>query len=113
MKRTQVAFYGSSLYMAGIMASLKTNPAFEVVCIDPASPGARQALIELTPAAIVLDLDETPPDLAISLLRRQAGLLLIGFNPAKEEMLALSSRPVQGVTMVDLAQMLMTGALPA
>jgi hypothetical protein len=100
--KTRVVVYGSSLQMAGIAASLKANPNLEVVCISPRSPNARQSLSELKPAAIAFDLCDPPASVDVTLLRQQPGVLLIGVDPASDEILLLSSRPVQALSVADL-----------
>jgi hypothetical protein len=101
-KRKRVAVYGNSLYMAGIVASLKANTTMEVLCVNLDSPNARQSLDENDLAAIVFDLSDPPLRLEVTLLCDQPDLLLIGVNPSKEEMLVLSSHPTQAFSMADL-----------
>ena len=90
--RTRVVVYGNSLHMAGIAASLKANQSLEVVCVDPHSPTARQTLSELNPAVIVFDLCDPPACLELTLLCEKPGVLLIGVDPARDEILVLSGR---------------------
>jgi hypothetical protein len=70
--------------------------------VDPHSPNCRQYLSEHNPAAIVYDLNDPPPDVDIKLLREQPGVLLIGVDPDSNEMLVLSSRSKQALSMSDL-----------
>ncbi len=88
--------------MAGIAVSLKADPSLEVVCIDPHSPTARQSLSELNPAAIAFDMVDPPPNLDVALLHEQPGLLLIGVDPSSNELLILSGRPQQAMSVSDL-----------
>lgn len=101
-KRKRVAVYGNSLNMAGIVASLKTDTTLEVVCASPDSPNARPSLDENDLAAIVFDLSALPVRLDVSILRDRPGLLLIGVDPSRDEMLVLSSHPAKALSMADL-----------
>ena len=101
-KRTRVIVYGSSLNMAGVAVSLKADSHLEAMWVDPHSPNCRQYLYEHNPAAIVYDLNDPPPDVDIKLLREQPGVLLIGVDPDSNDMLVLSSRSQQALSMSDL-----------
>ena len=101
-KRRRVAVYGNSLNMAGIVASLKADTTLEVLCINLDSPNAWQSLDENDLAAIVFDLSDPSLRLDVTLLRDRPGLLLIGVDPSRDEMLVLSSHPAQALSMADL-----------
>jgi hypothetical protein len=105
-KRRRVAVYGNSLNMAGIVASLKADPTLEVLCLNLDSTDARQSLDENDLAAIVFDLSDPPlrPDLTI--LRDRPGLLLIGMDLSRDEMLVLSSQHAQALSMADLVSVI-------
>jgi hypothetical protein len=100
--RTQVVVYGSSLNMAGIAASLKTEASLDVVEIDPFSPNAQQRLTEIVPVAIAFDLINPSPGLEITLLRNQPDLLMIGVDSTNNELLVLSGQSVNALSMDDL-----------
>jgi len=105
-KRRRVAVYGKSLNIAGIVASLKTDTTLEVLCLDLDSPDARQSLDENDLAAIVFDLSDPSLRLDVILLRDRPGLLLIGVEPSKDEILVLSSHPKQVLSMMDLVNVI-------
>ena len=88
--------------MAGIAISLTVEASLEVVCVDPNSPTARPRLTEINPAVSVFDLSDPVLDLDITLLRKQPGLLLIGVDPSSDEVLLLSSRSTQALSVADL-----------
>ncbi len=105
-KRRRVAVYGNSLHMAGIVASLKADTTLEVLCVNLDSPDARQSLDENDLAAIVFDLGDPPLRLGFTLLRDRPGLLLIGVDSSRDEMLVLSSHPAQALSMADLVNVI-------
>ena len=111
--RRRVAVYGSSLSMAGIVASLKANTTVEVLCVNLDSPNARQSLDENDLAAIVFDLSDPPLRLDVTLLRDRPGLLLIGVDPSRDEMLVLSCHPAQALSMADLVRVIHQKEFPS
>ena len=104
--RTRVVVYGSSLHIAGIAASLKADQSLEVVCVDPHSTTALQSLSELNPAAIAIDLSEPPASVDVTLLRQKPGVLLIGVDPESDEILVLSGRSQQALSVSDLVHVI-------
>ena len=112
-KRRQVAVYGNSLNMAGIVASLKADTTLEVLCINLDSPDARQSLDENDLAAIVFDLSDPVLKLDVAVLRNRPGLLLIGVDPSKDEILVLSSRPMQALSVADLVSVIHQKEFPS
>ncbi len=105
-KKTRVVVYGSSLNMACVAVSLKADSNLEATWIDPHLPNYRQNISEHNPAAIVYDLNDPPPDIDIKLLREQPGVLLIGVDPGSDEMLVLSSRSQQALSMSELVSII-------
>ena len=108
----RVAVCGSSLYMAGLAASLKANPDVEVARIPANTAALTQSLDEFAPAAVAFDLDEIPGDLAISLLRDRTDLTLIGVDPSSDKLLLLSGRQEQPVSAAELLQAITEGPRP-
>jgi hypothetical protein len=102
----RVVLYGSSLYMAGLAASLKTNPSLNVIHIHAGSPAFEHCRQAQVPAAFVFDLGEMSADLALSQLRACPGLMLIGVDAASEDILVLSGQRARALTMNDLAQLI-------
>jgi hypothetical protein len=105
-KRRRVAVYGNSLNMAGIVASLKVDASLEVLWINFDSLNSQQSLDLNDLAAIVFDLSDPPLRLDFSLLRDRMGLLLIGVDPSRDEMLVLSSHPAQALSVADLVSVI-------
>ncbi len=106
MTRTRVAVVGKSMHVAGLTASLKTNPTMQIVRIDPDSPAARQAIEKFVPDAVIFDLAESHSDLAISHLRERTDLLLLGVDPSSDVMLVLSGHAERALSVQDLARVI-------
>jgi hypothetical protein len=105
-KRRRVAVYDNSLNMAGIIASLKVDTTLEVLCVNPDSPDARQSLDKNDLMAIVFDLSDPGLKLDVAVLRGRPGLLLIGVDPSRDEVLVLSSHPKQVLSVADLVKVI-------
>jgi hypothetical protein len=105
-KCKQVAVYGTSLNMAVIAASLRSDLTLEVVSIDSKSPTAQQYLNELVLAAIIFDLNDPYHGLNLSLLRDRPDLLLIGVHPSKGEIRVFSSRSAQALSISELIEVI-------
>ncbi len=99
-----VAVVGRSMHMAGLAASLRLNPALQVVRVHTDSPTARQEIDELAPDVVIFDLVEPCADLTLALLHERPGLLLLGMDPSRNEMLILSGRPVRAESLQDMVQ---------
>lgn len=106
VKRTRVVVYGTSLNLAGIAASLKTQMGLEVIGVDAHLPNATRRLSQLRPAVIAFDLSDPDTSLDIAILREQPGLLLIGMDPANDELLVLSSRPQKVLSVAGLVEII-------
>jgi len=101
-KCKQVVVYGTSLNMAVIAASLRSDVNLEVISIDSKSPTSQQYLNEIDLAAIIFDLNDLSHGLNLSLLRDRPDLLLIGVDPSKGEIRVFSSRSAQALSISDL-----------
>jgi len=109
-KRRRVILYGKSVIMGSVGASLRDAPGLETVVLD--TPLATtQGLAELSPDVIIFDLEAAHPDAALSLLRERPGLLLIGVDPASDELLVLSSQQKRAVAVADLLRVIQRAAL--
>lgn len=106
MNRTRVVVYDSSLYMAGIAASLRTDPTLDVVSVHPRSGEAWQHLNELQPAVIAFEMSQVPVGLGIRLLHDHPYLLLIGVDQSSAEMLVLSCQQQQALAVADLLKVI-------
>ena len=112
-KRRQVAVHGSSLSMALIVATLKTDATLEVFCVNLDAPNAWQSLDENEFTVILFDLSDPPRRLDVTTLRNRPGLLLIGLDLSSDEMLVLSSHYCQALSMADLTSLIHQEEFPS
>lgn len=104
-KRRRVILYGKSVIVGAVGASLRDAPGLEIVPLVPPVPKA-VVLGALAPDAIIFDLEAAHPDAVLSLLRKRPGLLLIGVNPANDELLVLSGQQERAVAVADLLKVI-------
>jgi hypothetical protein len=100
----RIVLYGNSIALAGIALNCAKQTGLEIVTIDTGDPAAAQRLQELATDVVIFDLAESRADLTISLLRERAGLLLLGVDPSRNEMLVLSGHPERVLSTQDLLQ---------
>jgi hypothetical protein len=102
--RSCLILYGDSVFLAGIRAQLERDAALDVVTVEPGRTDLLPLLRSRRPRAILFDLATARPDLTVPLLREQPGLLLLGVDPSSNDVLVLSGRPQQALSIADLVQ---------
>lgn len=100
-----VFLVGNSVFLAGIKAELELDPGIELIAVDAGSMDVIESIREHNPRALLFDLAEGQPDFAVALLREQPGLLLIGVDPASDELLVLSNQPAKVLNLSDLIEL--------
>ena len=103
-----VVLYGNSVFLAGIKAELEREVAFELITVETGRPDVTDLIRAYNPRAVLFDLAMAQPDFAVTLLRARPGLLLIGVDPARDELLVLSGHQAHCLTIDDLIQMIKT-----
>ena len=103
MKKERVILYGKSVILGTVGATLRSRPDLEIVILEPPLP-ERQGLEELSPDVIIFDLEAAHPEAALSLLQERPRLLLIGIDPATDQMLLWSGEHSRALSMLDLVQ---------
>jgi hypothetical protein len=95
------------VFLAALHAQLERDTTLGLFELRAGQPDSMDLIRSLTPRAVIFDLTMAQPDFAIPLLHEQPGLLLIGMDPSRDEMLVLSSRPVQALAVNDLVQLVL------
>jgi len=103
---SRLVLYGSSVFLAGIKAQLEHSAEIELITMEASPADAADQVRVCQPQVVLFDLSVGYPDFAVALLHEQPGLLLIGVDPNSDELLVLSSRPQQALSMSDLVHVI-------
>jgi hypothetical protein len=87
-------------------ASLQGIPGLSILSIDAGLPDADQRLQALKPDIVMFDLATAHPNFAITLWDAYPGLLLIGVDLQKGELLVLSGCREQVLSVSDLVEVI-------
>jgi hypothetical protein len=101
-----LVLYGNSVFLAGIKADLERRQNLELITIEAGTPDAAARIGALKPRAVLFDLCAASPDFTIPLLRDQPGLVLVGVDPATDEMLRLTGQRATVLSLAGLADLL-------
>jgi hypothetical protein len=104
-----LVLYGDSVFLAGIKTEFQRRELPKVITVEAERPDAPGRIRALNARAVLFDLAAAQPDFAISLLREQPGLLLIGLDPSSDDLLVLCSRPARALSMSDLVEVITRG----
>jgi hypothetical protein len=104
-KPRRVLLYGKSVILGTLEASLKRYPQMEVCTLSPPFPTCKE-LKAMAPDVVIFDIGSPRPEAAFTLLETYPGLLLIGVDADRDEMLVLSSHPAQALCITDLVEVI-------
>jgi len=105
-EKSRLVLFGNSVFLAGIKAQLEHAPALELITMEALHMDVADQISDHRPQAVMFDLTMGYPDFATALLREQPGLLLIGVDPNSNELLVLSGRPRQALSVSDLVNVI-------
>ncbi len=101
-----VVVIGNSLLMSSIGASLQACAGLQVLAVDAEAHDAACRLGMLQPDVVLFDLGAARPDFAMTLLKAQPDLLLIGVDLATNQALVLCGQRTRAYTTEDLVQLI-------
>ena len=104
-KTRRVLLYGKSIILGTLEASLKRYPYMKTRVLSAPFPTVEE-LKSMAPDVILFDVSAPRPEAAFALLETFPGLLLIGVDSSRDEMLILSSRPAQALAVQDLVNII-------
>ncbi len=84
-KRQKVLFYGNTLVLAGMQASMEACPGLEVIVLD--GPAAEAELLAPDLGVVVFDMGAIHSEFLLTQMEAQPELLLIGIDPESHEVL--------------------------
>jgi hypothetical protein len=99
--RQKVLFYGNSLVLAGLQASLRACPCFEVIALD--GPAAGGELLAPGPSVVIFDLGAVRHEFPLAQMQSQPGVLLIGIDPESHEVL-LTGQAAGSIALRQIAE---------
>jgi hypothetical protein len=102
----RVTVLGNTLNLAGIAASLKADANLEVVNVFTPSPNSWQKIKEIDSSVVIFDLTDPFTSVDITLLHECPDMMLIGVDPGSDEVLVLSCRPHQALSVADLVDVI-------
>jgi len=103
-KSRTVAFYGNSLLMASLGATLSEQDDLRLEYVDPEGTESASELQALDPDVILFDLTTARLGLMLSLFQALPQTRLIGVDPDGKRLLVLSGRDSKGLEVSDLLQ---------
>ncbi len=106
-----IVLYGNSLVVSTFGANLEGRPGLRLLRVDAGSPGVDQRLEAIQPDIVIFDLVTERAGFAVSLWKTLPGLLLIGVNPDRSELLVLSGRQQQVSCVEDLLSIIQEEAI--
>ena len=105
-KPRRVLLYGKSVILGTLEASLKRYPQMEICVLSAPFPMVEE-LKAMAPDVILFDVSAPRPEAAFALLETYPGLLLIGVDASRDEMLVLTSYPAQALAVRDLVHLIL------
>ena len=99
--RQKIFFYGNSLVLAGMQASLRACAGLDVIAMK--EPASLAELLSPKPAIIIFDMDAVHDDFLLEHLQAQPDLLLIGIDSETHEVLLTG----EGASSIALDQILL------
>ncbi len=100
-KRQKILLYGNTLVLAGIQASLRDCPSFEVIAPD--APANQAELLASPPDVVIFDMEAVQPEFLLAQMQSLPGLLLIGIDPESHEVL-LTGQEVGSIALDQILQ---------
>ena len=103
-KPRTVAYYGNSLLIASLGASLRNQEDLRLEHIETGGKESAEKLQALRPDVVLFDLTSARPGFMLSLFAARPQTRLIGVDPDGRRLLVLSRREFKGLAVSDLLQ---------
>jgi hypothetical protein len=102
--RPRILLYGQSVILGAVRAGLELDARLDVIAVSP--PATAQELARFSPDAILFDTDAGCSGPAFAMLRANPALLLIGIDPASEQLTIVSTHTERGQSIADLVRVI-------
>ena len=106
----KIMFYGNSLVLCGIQASLRTCPGFEVIAFDRAVN--QTELLAFDPSVVIFDLGASESEFLLAQTRALPHLLLIGVDAESHQVL-LTGQAASSITLDHITQIVRNWVRPS
>jgi len=101
----QILFYGNSVILGSIGASLRQCHRFDFTTLAPPLP-EDNALCTINPDVVLFDLDASTTEPVFDLLKTNPALVLIGVSPGSNVVRIWNTQQLQEISMQDLLELL-------
>lgn len=102
--RQRILLYGDTLMLAGLRASLESDPAFDMIVLD-AMHAAPHDLLALNPDIVIFDTQSVPSQFQCDLIQQWEGLL-IGIDPGHNRVLLWTGQHKSALSVQDLVEII-------
>ncbi len=100
--RQKILFYGNSLMLSGIRASMQTCSWLDVIALNGTATEAE--LLASCPNVVIFDMGAIQPEFLLTRLQTLPGLLLIGIDPESHEVL-LTGQAAGSISVEQIEQL--------
>ena len=108
----KVLLYGSSLFIAGLNASLSTIPGLKIRRFEAHETNYVERVRTEKPDVIIVELVNASYNLTLSLLQKFPGVTLIGLDLESDQLLVLSVQEQRALAAADLVKVIQASQSP-
>lgn len=102
----RVLVCGHTLFIAGLVASLKVLPGLDVQHVEGHTDRLQEKLSAWQPEVLVLELDALQHYLPLSMLKDYPRLILVGLDAESDRLLVLTGQSARPLTIDELLQVI-------
>jgi hypothetical protein len=104
-KQKRILFYGDTLVLAGVRASLEAETSFQVIKHTHLNADTK-SLLEMTPDIVIYDTGSMQSQFLETLFSHKSNLILIGINPENNQVRVWAGSQLSGLSIVDLVKVI-------
>ena len=111
-KTKKIILYGSSLFIAGLDASLSAIPGLDIQRVEAKAGDDLEHVRAVAPEVIIVEMGIASKNLTFTLLQKFQGVTLIGLNPESDHLLVVSVQQQTALAAADLVKVIQDPHLP-
>jgi hypothetical protein len=104
-KPKRILFYGDTLVLAGVRASLESETYFQVINHSHGNVDIK-SLLKLSPDIVIYDSGSVQSEFLETLFHHKSDLVLIGINPENNQVRVWAGHHLSGLSIVDLVRVI-------